>query len=515
MTDNNYAEPYSLETVAPPEDAVQSEDEDDAAKWYREQQQMLIDEARGIKRFHTIDSDVLFEKQLEKRKYIVEGLLPEGLTLLSGDPKTGKSFFALSLSVSVAKGEPFLCFPTTKSEVLYFSFEDDEKRLQQRLFEMSDETFQGLTFSSDVLRLGEGFIETLEDYLQKHPKTKLVVVDTLNYIRPAKQGNNMYRDDYDDMVKLHRLTQQFSIAMLILHHNKKGDEEDVLRAISGSMGIAGGTDNIIVISQPKNKGETVSTMHVVSRDMGRFSMKIVQGDNGVWTAAEDKTVSEKEISVTVRAVYLFYTLTHFSDEPLRISPTELSDGINELFSITIPSNMIKKNLTADHEDLEALGLKFEYERSKKEGRKLVFHEVESYRKPKYYYFDENGKFVFDAFFALEYEDDAGDSGDRVTAETDIENDPSSAVTADAATDETIVETGDSSAANSSDNRVSDSSENYSGDSSDVLVTADSRCETSCHPVTPSPNDVKSGSGQKQNGGKKKKKKSKKKPKKKR
>ena len=69
MTDNNYAEPYSLETVAPPEDAVQSEDEDDAAKWYREQQQMLIDEARGIKRFHTIDSDVLFEKQLEKRKY--------------------------------------------------------------------------------------------------------------------------------------------------------------------------------------------------------------------------------------------------------------------------------------------------------------------------------------------------------------------------------------------------------------------------------------------------------------
>jgi len=171
MTDNNYAKPYSLETVAPPEYAVRSEDASDAEKWYREQQQILIDEARGIKRFHTIESDVLFEKQLEKRRYIVEGLLPEGLTVLSGDPKVGKSFFALSLSVSVAKGEPFLCFPTKKSDVLYFSFEDDEKRLQQRLFEMSDDTFSGLTFSNDVLHLGDGFIETLENYLQQHPDT--------------------------------------------------------------------------------------------------------------------------------------------------------------------------------------------------------------------------------------------------------------------------------------------------------------------------------------------------------
>jgi len=508
MTDNNYAKPYSLETVAPPEYAVRSEDASDAEKWYREQQQILIDEARGIKRFHTIESDVLFEKQLEKRRYIVEGLLPEGLTVLSGDPKVGKSFFALSLSVSVAKGEPFLCFPTKKSDVLYFSFEDDEKRLQQRLFEMSDDTFSGLTFSNDVLHLGDGFIETLENYLQQHPDTKLVVVDTLNYIRPEKQSTNMYKNDYDDMILLHRLTLQYGIAMLLLHHNRKGSDEDDLRSISGSMGIAGGADTCIVIKRPKSRDKSAK-MKVISRDMETFEMEIVQGENGVWITADDKKLDEKEISVTVRAVYLFYSLTHFSDEPLRISPTELSDGINELFSITIPSNMIKKNLTADHEDLEALGLKFEYERNKKEGRKLVFHEVESYRKPKYFYFDEKGKFVFDAFFSSEFEDNDGDSGDRVTAETDIENDQSSAVTADAATDETIVETGDSSDENCNP------SEAVSGDSSDAAVTADSRCETSCHPVTPSQNDAKSGSGQKQNGGKKKKKKSKKKPKKKR
>lgn len=143
-------------------DNCDNEERDD--QWQREQQKILLEEAMGIKRFHTIDSDVLFEKQLEKRRYIVKGLLPEGLTVLSGDPKVGKSFFALSLSVSVAKGIPFLCFPTVKSDVLYFSFEDDEKRLQQRLFEMSEDNFTGLTFSSDVMHLDVDFIQSVENY---------------------------------------------------------------------------------------------------------------------------------------------------------------------------------------------------------------------------------------------------------------------------------------------------------------------------------------------------------------
>ena len=45
-----------------------------------------------------------------------------------------------------------------------------------------------------------------------------------------------------------------------------------------------------------------------------------------------------------------------------------------------------------------------------------------YRKPKYFYFDEKGKFVFDAFFSSEYEDEvSGDSGDRVTGDSRCEN----------------------------------------------------------------------------------------------
>ena len=398
-------------------------------KWLLEQQQMLLNESRGIKNFHTIDSEVLFEKQLEKRKYIVEGLLPEGLTVLSGDPKVGKSFFALSLSVSVAKGIPFLCFPTKKCAVLYFSFEDDEKRIQQRLFEMSDDNFSGLTFSSDIMRLDADFIQSVENYLQQHPDTKLIVVDTLNYIRPDKPNTNMYKNDYDDMIKLHRLTQQYGIGMMLLHHNRKNGGNDDLHSVSGSTGLTGGADNCMIIERPK-RGEKAAKLKVISRDMESFEMEIMQSGNGIWVASEDKAIAEKEISLTVKAVYLFCVLTNHSDEPFKISPTELSDGIFELFSISIPPTMIKKNLTADHEDLEALGLKFDYERTK-QGRKLVFRENENFRSPKYIYFDETGKYVIEAFFSSDDGEDAdGDSGDRVTGENDSENEPSFTVNAD-------------------------------------------------------------------------------------
>ncbi len=460
---------------------------DNDEKWIQEQQRILRDEAMGIKRFHTIDSYVLFEKQLQKRKFIVEGLLPEGLTVLSGDPKVGKSFFALGLGVSVAKGVPFMCFPTAKNDVLYFGFEDDEKRLQQRLFEMSDDSFSGLMFSNDILHLGDGFVETLEDYLQKNPATKLVVVDTLNYIRPEKQNPNMYKSDYDDMIKLHKLTMKYEFAMLIIHHNKKGDEEDPLRSISGSMGISGGVDNVIVIEKPKKKGETASTLQVIGRDMPKFQMKIIQGDNGVWTAAEEKTINEKKISVEIQAVYIFYCLVNKYEEPFMISATDLANDLKERFSVNVHANMITKKLIAEHEDLELLGLKFESERNKK-GRKLVFRRNENFRNPKCVHLYEDGSFNLEVFSPEEFEKLCGDSGDRMTAETDTENDSSSAVNADDVMDETIAENSNEAADNCSANNVSDTLAGDPGDSSAAPVTAVSRCETSCQPVTPDNSD---------------------------
>ena len=61
----------------------------------------------------------------------VEEILVEGLTLLAGKPKKGKSYLALDMSLSIAVGrQAFLKFPTTRSQVLYVSLEDGERRIE-------------------------------------------------------------------------------------------------------------------------------------------------------------------------------------------------------------------------------------------------------------------------------------------------------------------------------------------------------------------------------------------------
>ena len=64
--------------------------------------QKMREEAMGIKHLNAIESDELFDKQIAKRKYVVSDIMPEGLLLLFGEPKTGKSFLVLDLCCSIA-----------------------------------------------------------------------------------------------------------------------------------------------------------------------------------------------------------------------------------------------------------------------------------------------------------------------------------------------------------------------------------------------------------------------------
>ena len=59
-------------------------------------------------------------KHFAPHPMIVEDLIAQGLTILGGTPKIGKSWLALDLALSVAKGVPFLGKPVHKTGVLYY-----------------------------------------------------------------------------------------------------------------------------------------------------------------------------------------------------------------------------------------------------------------------------------------------------------------------------------------------------------------------------------------------------------
>ena len=453
------------------------------------------DAVLGIPNPKTIESDELFDKQLEKRKFLVSGILPEGLVLLAAPPKAGKSFFVLGLCVAVAKGEPFLGFPTSRGRALYFCFEDDEKRLQKRMFEITDEAFPGLTFCTEVIKLEDGkFISYLESHMRKYPDTKLIVVDTLNYIRTDDGGANMYKRDYDDIIPLHDFAQKHGVTMVLVHHTRKTRDGDEYSAASGSTGLTGAVDTYLLLKRPK-RSDSEAVLFISGRDIETTEIEIVHDRNGLWKLKDENTFSEKGICDEVKAVFLSLSWFHDTDSGVTVSATELSNLVKDVFSIQIPSNMITKLLTANHEDLESLGLSFQCKRTKT-GRLLIFKRNDNYSFPPIV-FGESGSFSIDESFDTEIVsgDLSGDGGDGVTAEIHSDDFSPSAVNRDGDSPETEEE------------KVSD------GDGSDAPVTADSRCESSCQPVTPSQNGAKGGSGQKQNSGKRKKKKSKKKPKK--
>ena len=66
--------------------------------------------------------------------WIIPDIMPEGLTLLAGKPKLGKSWLCLSLGIAKACGGVALgTIQVAHSEVLYLCLEDPARRLQGRL----------------------------------------------------------------------------------------------------------------------------------------------------------------------------------------------------------------------------------------------------------------------------------------------------------------------------------------------------------------------------------------------
>lgn len=87
-----------------------------------------------MKRLKTIDGETLMKEPLQPLNFIIETLLSQGLHILAGSPKVGKSWLALWLSVQVAKGEPVWGMEVKQGTTLYLCLEDSRLRVQNRLF---------------------------------------------------------------------------------------------------------------------------------------------------------------------------------------------------------------------------------------------------------------------------------------------------------------------------------------------------------------------------------------------
>ena len=168
-----------------------------------------------------VDADTLLSTPMEKTLFIVEGLIPQGVSVLSGSGKIGKSWLMLWLGLQVARGKPLWDLNTHECDVLYLCLEDTRVRIQNRLYKLVDEAPSGLRFATACGKLGCGLEEQIVDALNDYPKTKLVIIDTLQKVRDSRNAagkNGMYANDYDDISAVKDIADRFMIAIILVHH---------------------------------------------------------------------------------------------------------------------------------------------------------------------------------------------------------------------------------------------------------------------------------------------------------
>ena len=219
----------------------------------------------------TVSANELQAAVIAPLLWVVEKILPEGLTILAAPPKFGKSWLVLDLCISVALGRTFLGFRTEQSGALYLALEDGFRRLQARMASVleGDEAPKNLHFAISSRALDSGLREQIDGFLNTHPNTRLIVVDVLARVRSTANARqkDLYRLDYYDMSVLQEIAQRHRLALVVVHHARKmRDAADVFNAISGTNGIFGGADGAWILQKDsRDCGQT--TLHVTGREI--------------------------------------------------------------------------------------------------------------------------------------------------------------------------------------------------------------------------------------------------------
>ena len=211
----------------------------------------------------------LMKTKLPEPKWAIPHLIPEGLSILAGKPKRGKSWLCLGLGIAVASGGYALGkIKVEPGRALYLALEDRPKRLKTR----AETILQGkpapdrLHFFNSWPRLADGGLDLLVKWIKRYPDTRLIMIDTLARIRSPTSGNsNIYELDYAALEGLQNLANAEGIAIIVVHHLRKQASEDPLDLVSGSFGLAASADTLLILRRGHRRAD--AELYIAARDV--------------------------------------------------------------------------------------------------------------------------------------------------------------------------------------------------------------------------------------------------------
>jgi len=235
--------------------------------------QTMMDPARPLPAlpapFARFSVQELMAKSFPDPRWIVKDLIGEGLTLLAGAPKIGKSWFALDLALSVSGGNDDILggMPIEHGAVLYLALEDTQRRLQNRVRNISQAlTPVDLDLMIESPRIGCGLEEQIRSWhAERKGRGRLVIIDTFARVRPEiRPRDSGYMADYTALAPLQKLAGELGIAIFVIHHtNKAPAADDPFDSISGTNALNGAADASMVL---RRSGEG-ATLYTRGRDV--------------------------------------------------------------------------------------------------------------------------------------------------------------------------------------------------------------------------------------------------------
>lgn len=238
----------------------------------------------------------LYDTVYLPRRIIIDDLLYCGTYLFAGAPKIGKSFLMAQLSYHVAMGIPLWEHTVHQGTVLYLALEDEQARLQQRLSKMFgvEEASDALYFATEADAIQKGLEEQLEQFLQEHSDTRLIIIDTLQRIRETVHDRYSYASDYDVVTKLTAFSGKYNICILVVHHTRKMESDDSFDTISGTNGLLGAADGAFIL-QKKKRIANEAILDLVGRDQPDQRMELCfDREKCLWEVIKTETESQRK-----------------------------------------------------------------------------------------------------------------------------------------------------------------------------------------------------------------------------
>ena len=315
------------------------------------------------KRFNTIDGQTLMTMPLQPLEFVIENLLSNGLHILAGSPKVGKSWLALWLAVTVSKGEDIWGNKVKQGDTLYLCFEDSQIRIQNRLFEITDEASTAVNFCTEQATLGGELEDRIRTFVEEHPSCVLIIIDTLQMIRGSATDNS-YASDYSDLSVLKNIADELGIAILLIHHLRKENDNDPFNRISGTTGIQGAADSNFILSEDV-RGSGQAKLYCVGRDIEYREICLKRNEENIWEVVSD---SFQNKDLLLHDIVLLISDFMKGNDCFTGTPTELSTLLSFQSGDQISSRLLSKHIRLN---LEELRKRFIYADFKKSNGKRI------------------------------------------------------------------------------------------------------------------------------------------------